>query len=217
MEPGFKDFAPDFAGGDDENNYFEFPVDPSVLVPGENLIAVEVHQNSSTSSDLGFDLRLVGTLSRASAILGNDIDVDTDSLQVSLLSPPNNGKLQLQSDGSFTYIPNVNFEGSDSFEYKVTDGEFEDSGKVFITVDPGPNDLPIVTGEEYQANEDTPLIIDVGSGVLENDYDPDGVEITAVIASSPENGTVELSNDGSFTYSPDENFYGKDQFTYHVC
>jgi len=214
---GFQDFAPDFAGGDDENNYFEFPVDASVLVPGENLIAVEVHQNSSTSSDLGFDLRLGGNISRASAILGNDIDVDTDSLQVSLLSPPNNGKLQLQSDGSFTYIPNVNFEGSDSFEYKVTDGEFEDSGKVFITVDPGPNDLPIVTGEEYQANEDTPLIIDVGSGVLENDYDPDGVEITAVIASSPENGTVELSNDGSFTYSPDENFYGKDQFTYHVA
>ncbi len=214
---GFQDLAPDFAGGDDENNYFEFPVDASVLVPGENLIAVEVHQNSSTSSDLGFDLRLVGTLSRTSAILGNDIDVDTDSLQVSLLSPPDNGKLQLQSDGSFTYVPNVNFEGSDSFEYKVTDGEFEDSGKVFITVDPGPNDLPIVTGEEYQANEDTPLIIDVGSGVLENDYDPDGVEITAVIASSPENGTVELSNDGSFTYSPDENFYGKDQFTYHVA
>ena len=214
---GFQDFAPDFAGGDDENNYFEFPVDPSVLVPGENLIAVEVHQNSGSSSDLGFDLRLVGTLSRASAILGNDIDVDTDSLQVSLLSPPDNGKLQLQSDGSFTYVPNVNFEGSDSFEYRVTDGEFEDSGKVFITVDPGPNDLPIVEGEEYEANEDTPLIIDVGSGVLENDYDPDGVEITAVIASSPENGTVELSDDGSFTYSPDENYYGKDQFTYHVA
>ena len=213
----FQDFAPDFAGGDDENNYFEFPVDASVLVPGENLIAVEVHQNSSTSSDLGFDLRLAGTLSRASAILGNDIDVDTDSLQVSLLIPPDNGKLQLQSDGSFTYIPNVNFEGSDSFEYKVTDGEFEDSGKVFITVEPGPNDLPIVEGEEYEANEDTPLIVDVGSGVLENDYDPDGVEITAVIASLPENGTVELSNDGSFTYSPDENYYGKDQFTYHVA
>ena len=51
---------------------------------------MEVHQNSGSSSDLGFDLRLVGTLSRASAILGNDIDVDTDSLQVSLLSPPDN-------------------------------------------------------------------------------------------------------------------------------
>ena len=214
---GSQDYAIDFAGGEDENNYFEFPVDASVLIPGENLIAVEVHQNSGSSSDLGFDLRLSGTLNRASAILGNDIDVDTESLRVSLLSPPDNGKLQLQSDGSFTYVPNVNFEGNDSFEYTVTDGEFEDSGKVFITVESGPNDLPIVTGEDYQVKEDTPLIVDAGSGVLENDYDPDGVEITAILASSPENGSVELSDDGSFTYSPDQNFYGVDQFTYHVA
>ena len=214
---GAQDYAIDFAGGDDENNLFEFPVDASVLMPGENLIAVEVHQNSGSSSDLGFDLRFTGTLSRASAILGNDIDVDTESLQVSLLSPPDNGKLQLQSDGSFTYVPNVNFEGNDSFEYGVSDGEFEDSGKVFITVEPGPNDLPIVTGEEYQVKEDMSLIVDAGSGVLENDYDPDGVEITAALASSPENGSVELSEDGSFTYSPDQNFYGVDQFTYYVA
>ncbi|MEE2807664.1 MAG: Ig-like domain-containing protein, partial [Verrucomicrobiota bacterium] len=214
---GAQDYAIDFAGGDDENNFFEFPVDASVLMPGENLIAVEVHQNSGSSSDLGFDLRFTGTLSRASAILGNDIDVDTESLQVSLLSPPDNGKLQLQSDGSFTYVPNVNFEGNDSFEYAVSDGEFEDSGKVFITVEPGPNDLPIVTGEEYQVKEDMSLIVDAGSGVLENDYDPDGVEITAALASSPENGSVELSEDGSFTYSPDQNFYGVDQFTYYVA
>lgn len=41
-----------------ELRYFPFKLDPADLVPGRNVMAVEVHQNSVTSSDLGFDLQL---------------------------------------------------------------------------------------------------------------------------------------------------------------
>jgi hypothetical protein len=47
-------------GGGDESRYFAFDLDPSLLVDGSNVVAVEVHQRSSTSSDVSFDLRLTG-------------------------------------------------------------------------------------------------------------------------------------------------------------
>jgi hypothetical protein len=47
-------------GGSDETTYFSFAdVDPTLVVVGENLLAVEVHQQSVSSSDLGFDLELM--------------------------------------------------------------------------------------------------------------------------------------------------------------
>ena len=54
--------AKDSVGGDDEETFFDWFLDPADLVAGENVIAVEVHQRSQTSSDLGFDLTLDGTL-----------------------------------------------------------------------------------------------------------------------------------------------------------
>ena len=53
--------AEDTVDGDDEETFFDWPLDPSDLVAGENVIAVEVHQRSQSSSDLGFDLALNGT------------------------------------------------------------------------------------------------------------------------------------------------------------
>ncbi len=50
------------ANGAEESTYFEIPLDPADLVEGENLIAVELHQQSSGSSDLGFDFELAATV-----------------------------------------------------------------------------------------------------------------------------------------------------------
>jgi hypothetical protein len=54
-------FSLDFAGDADEYTYFEFGVDGALFVPGTNTIAVEIHQNSLTSSDISFDLELQAT------------------------------------------------------------------------------------------------------------------------------------------------------------
>ena len=216
-DAGFEDVSIEVVGEADELTYFEFDVDPSVLIDGDNLVAVEVHQTSSTSSDLGFDMRLTATLSKGVSILSNDVDADNDDLKVSLLVPPEHGKLELSEDGSFSYIPNLNYEGDDTFEYTVSDGEYSDDGKVFILVEAGSNDLPISFGEKFQTSEDTSLQVDAGDGVLENDYDPDGVDISAILNSDPQNGSLSFSEDGSFIYIPNKNFSGQDQFTYRVA
>jgi hypothetical protein len=57
---GYRDYATITVGGGDETNYFEFDVNPALLVNGLNTLAAEVHQANATSSDLTFDLEVAG-------------------------------------------------------------------------------------------------------------------------------------------------------------
>ena len=65
----------------------------------------------------------------------------------------------------------------------------------------------------YETEEDSSLNI-AAPGLLENDSDQDGNLLTAVKVTDPANGTLNLNTDGSFTYTPDENYFGADSFTY---
>ncbi|TAG91552.1 MAG: tandem-95 repeat protein, partial [Oscillatoriales cyanobacterium] len=59
---------------------------------------------------------------QAPGVLGNDSDPDGDILTAKLLSNPINGKVDFKADGSFSYIPNPGFAGTDNFSYSVSDG-----------------------------------------------------------------------------------------------
>jgi VCBS repeat-containing protein len=151
----------------------------------------------------------------APGILGNDYDVDGNELLTSVLvSGPAHGTLTLNSDGSFTYTPAENFCGEDSFTYKAYDGElYSNVATVTIHVT-CVNDAPVAQDDSYTTDEDTPLLVPA-PGVLGNDYDVDGNELlTSVLVSGPAHGTLTLNSDGSFTYTPAENFCGEDSFTY---
>ena len=58
----------------------------------------------------------------AIGVLSNDIDADGDALNAELVTNASNGTVQLNSDGSFTYTPIADFNGTDSFTYQVSDG-----------------------------------------------------------------------------------------------
>jgi VCBS repeat-containing protein len=149
----------------------------------------------------------------AAGILGNDYDVDGDPLTAVLVSGPAHGTLTLNPDGSFTYTPAENFCGEDSFIYKAYDGAlYSNVATVRITVT-CVNDAPVAQDDSYTTSEDTPLVVPA-PGVLGNDYDVDGDPLTSVLVSGPAHGTLALNPDGSFTYTPAENFCGEDSFTY---
>jgi VCBS repeat-containing protein len=151
----------------------------------------------------------------APGVLGNDSDVDGDTLTAVLVSGPSHGTLTLNSDGSFTYTPEENFCGEDSFTYKAYDGElYSNVATVTITVT-CVNDAPVAEDDSYTTDEDTPLVVPA-PGVLGNDSDVDGDTLTAVLVSGPSHGTLTLNSDGSFTYTPAENFFGTDSFTYQA-
>ena len=71
----------------------------------------------------------------APGVLGNDTDPDGNPLSPLLVSGPSHGALTPDADGSFTYSPAANFNGSDSFTYRASDGSLASNpATVTITV-----------------------------------------------------------------------------------
>ena len=59
-------------------------------------------------------------------MLGNDADPDGEhALTAVLVSGPAHGTLTLNADGSFTYTPDANYSGPDSFTYRASDGTLQ--------------------------------------------------------------------------------------------
>jgi VCBS repeat-containing protein len=81
----------------------------------------------------------------APGVLGNDTDSDGDTLTAELVNDVDNGTLTFNQNGSFTYEPDENFNGSDSFTYKANDGTADSNvATVSITVN-SVNDAPTIT------------------------------------------------------------------------
>lgn len=152
----------------------------------------------------------------APGLLANDSDVDGDTLTAGVETQPTFGSVTVNGDGSFTYTPNANYHGGDSFGYEVTDGHSAALGSVMITVNPV-DDVPVAVGDNYSTNEDTPLTV-VAPGLLVNDSDVEGAALTSLFDgegnATDQGGTVTVNLDGSFSYTPPANFTGTDTFTY---
>lgn len=85
-------------------------------------------------------------------VLANDSDADGDSLTTTLVLGPANGNLTLNSDGSFTYTPNANFDDSDSFTYTANDGT-ADSNEATVAINiTSVNDSPVASFTYYCIN-----------------------------------------------------------------
>ncbi|MBI3465096.1 MAG: tandem-95 repeat protein [Planctomycetes bacterium] len=180
----------------------------SFTVNPVNDAPVAVKNSDTVDEDTTLVVNAVG------GVLSNDTDVDGDSLTAVLVTGPGNGTLTLNADGSFTYTPNPNFNGADSFTYKANDGVLDsNTATVTITVNPV-NDAPVASNDAHGENEDTTLVVNAAAGVLSNDTDVDGDSLTAVLVIGPGNGTLTLNADGSFTYTSNANFNGTDSFTY---
>jgi VCBS repeat-containing protein len=123
--------------------------------------------------------------------------------------------LTLIGDGSFTYTPHADYNGSDSFTYKANDGTF-DSNTVTVDISvTAVNDAPVAVADVYSTAADTTLTVAV-KGVLANDTDADDDSLTAELTSGATHGTVALEADGSFVYVPTAGYTGTDVFTYRA-
>jgi Ca2+-binding RTX toxin-like protein len=145
---------------------------------------------------------------------GIDSDADLDSLSViaETITTAQGGTVEILANGDFTYTPLADFNGADSFEYTVEDGNGgSDTGTVSLTVN-SINDAPVGTGDAVTTDEDTPIIVDVLNN--DNDADLDSIEIQSVTDGT--HGVVVINADETVTYTPDENWNGSDSFTYTV-
>ncbi|CAI6048350.1 hypothetical protein PAECIP112173_01289 [Paenibacillus sp. JJ-100] len=132
-------------------------------------------------------------------------DPDGSPLTYTLNSPPANGSVTVNSDGSLTYTPNPGFAGTDSFTVIVSD---PNGGTAISTVTVQVVNRPPTT---QNVNLATPENIAVFGQVI--GVDPDGDPLTYTLNSQPTNGTATLNSNGTFTYTPINGFIGVDAFT----
>ena len=152
----------------------------------------------------------------APGVLGNDTDVEMATLNAVLDLDAQFGSLTLATNGGFDYTPNPEYCGEDSFTYHANDGS-ADSATVQVTLNIDClNQAPVAAANSYFGSEDAPFSVAAVVGVLANDSDANGDELTAVLDDDVQHGSLTLNADGSFDYAPDANYCGSDSFTYHA-
>jgi VCBS repeat-containing protein len=158
------------------------------------------------------------TVNAANGVLANDDPDNTlgDPLTATLVANAQHGTVTLNSNGSFTYTPAANFQGTDTFTYRAVRGSQQSNvATVTITVNNTP-DTPTAVNDTYSATEDQPLTVNATDGVQKNDQNPDGVTLTSAVVTGPAHGAVTLNANGSFVYTPAADFHGTDSFTYRL-
>ncbi|MEJ0075729.1 MAG: Ig-like domain-containing protein [Alphaproteobacteria bacterium] len=147
-------------------------------------------------------------------IMGNASagDVDNDPLTFALVGANGgaaHGTVSLNANGSFTYTPAANFNGTDSFNFKATDNHAAASNTATISITVNPvNDPPVAQNGSASGNEDNTI-----NGALVA-TDIDSASLTYSRVSNAAHGNVTVNANGTFSYTPAANFNGSDSFTF---
>ena len=144
-------------------------------------------------------------------VLANDSDPDGDPLTVTEATAEN-GTVTINPEGTITYTPNPDFNGTDTITYTADDGNGGATpGTVTVTINPV-NDAPVAANDSATTDVDSAVDINV----LGNDFDVDGDTLTVTSATPGTNGTTAINPDGTITYTPEAGFVGLDTFEYTV-
>jgi len=155
-------------GGAEETTFYDSPIDPALLREGENVLAVEVHQNNGGSSDLGFDLALVGrrlpgnTPPTANAgadriaTAGEPLSLLATFTDDALPTPPGAPTFtwsKTSGPGDVLFLPGnsprtdavFSAAGTYVLQFAVNDGASTGTDELTVTVSPGTAEPPVVT------------------------------------------------------------------------
>ena len=141
----------------------------------------------------------------------SDGDLPANTLKYSIVANPQNGSLS-GSGLNLTYTPKPDFNGSDSFTFKVNDGA-ADSAAATISIKIAPvNDAPTANPDSAETKENVPVNIIVTA----NDKDVDGDKITVTNTSNVVGGTVRIGLGGNIQFTPNQGFRGTAGFQYTI-
>jgi VCBS repeat-containing protein len=170
------------------------PATVTITIAAVNDAPVAEDIEAETAEDEAVEITLVAS------------DVEDDELTAEIVVEPLHGEVTLEGFTA-TYTPDPDYNGMDSFTYKVNDGElYSEPATVTITV-AAVNDAPVAADIEAETDEDTAVEITL----VASDVDSD--ELTAEIVDPPLHGEVTLEG-FTATYTPDLDYNGIDSFTY---
>ncbi|KQT11041.1 Ig-like domain-containing protein [Ramlibacter sp. Leaf400] len=178
----------------------------TLVVAPVNDAPVVVGETAATSEDAP----LVFT---PGALLANDSDVEGDVLQILSVADGVGGQVNIVG-GNVVFTPDVDFSGTASFSYTVSDGNGGTAtAQVTVTV-AAVNDAPVAMDDMLAGAEDTPLAV-AAADLLSNDSDAEGQGLAITGVTAIAGGSVTLSG-GTISFTPDAHFNGTARFSYTV-
>ncbi|HHF3003522.1 TPA: tandem-95 repeat protein [Vibrio diabolicus] len=159
--------------------------------------------------DQQFNVEEDGTLQFTDAdLLAGATDIEGDDLSVTGISyEGTDGVLTDNGDGTYSFAPNENFNGDVNFSFDVSDGTDTVSANVDVSVTPV-NDPPVAGSTSYTVHEDNSITIS-DAQLLANSSDLEGDVSIDSVSYSGSDGVLQINGDGTYTFSPNENFNGE--------
>ncbi|MEZ8516465.1 tandem-95 repeat protein [Vibrio cyclitrophicus] len=159
--------------------------------------------------DQQFSIAEDGTLQFTdSDLLTGATDIEGDDLTVEGISyEGTDGVLTDHGDGSYSFAPNENFNGEVNFSFDVSDGTDTVSANIDVSVTPE-NDPPVASSTSYTVNEDNSITIS-DAQLLATSSDIEGDVSIDSVTYSGSDGVLEINGNGTYTFSPNENFSGE--------
>ena len=139
-------------------------------------------------------------------------DPDLTPVTFVLDADVSNGTLTLGATGAFTYTPDANYNGSDSFTFHVTDGVLNSSTETVTLSISAVNDAPTAIADSFTVAEDGTL----DTTPLGNDIDPDMGDVTTLVAYTQAASGSVVASGNLLQYTSITNYCGTDTFSYSV-
>ncbi len=137
-------------------------------------------------------------------IFVKDNDLSKTGTTVASNTNPANGTVTINAAGNPVYTPNAGYSGKDFFTYVLHTADGVDSDPITVNI----SIRPVGTTDNATTSTNVPVTV----LIKENDLSKAGT--TAIINTSPSNGTVVLNSAGNPVYTPSAGFSGKDTYTY---
>ncbi|BAY76285.1 putative outer membrane adhesin [Nostoc linckia NIES-25] len=198
--------------------------DPNGINSGQSYVIFGFATGATTDEDTAVNIL-------ASTILSRYTDIDGDTLSISNFTNSTNGTLTLNDNGTvgnasddyFIYTPNANYNGTDSFNYTVSDGNGGTIAGNFNINVKDVNDAPLAVNDTVAAAKYTNVRIEANT-LLANDTDIDNTNLSITGVSGATNGTAVLKNnctpnntaDDFILFTPTTGFSGAASFNYTI-
>ncbi|MDQ8003742.1 MAG: Ig-like domain-containing protein [Pedobacter sp.] len=218
----------------DGTAYANVPEDVEITIAAVNDIPVAVNDVAVVTEDVTLNVPA------ATGLLSNDSDVDagttltiTDFTYPGVTGTPTVGTphlitgigtITINSNGSYSFIPEPNYNGTvPVITYTVSDGNGGTNTATLTLSITAVNDAPIAVNDVNNVNEDVTLTVIAANGLLVNDTDLEGDDLTVtgftiagisgVKATNtpvliPSVGTITIYDDGGYTFVPVANYNG---------
>jgi len=216
---------------DNTNNQVCVTVTPNLHFNGHDVVCVVVCDQNNLCDTIQVPVTVTPVNDKPIAVLDrdttdedillvfqvqeNDIEIDNDPLTTTVIGNSTQGSTPTVVNDSISYLPPLNFYGTDTITYQVCDNgtpQLCDTAIAIIQVGPI-NDVPVAMGDTTNVNEDEYVIVMVQM----DDEDVDMDDLTTRVIVDPTHGSFSILAMDSIQYRADTNYHGMDMLMYEIC